>query len=92
MTPLFAALHMSATGTNRRSFGISLMPAMGGSCGHCGRGLDRARPPPLTQQEVECALQLHAGRTGPERSNGMPVLVQRVRGETLRVSYSRTFR
>jgi len=35
-------------GTNRRSFGISLMPAMGGSCGHCGRGLDRARPPPLT--------------------------------------------
>src|SRR6516225_9804227 len=43
-------LHLLTTGfgTNRRSFGISLMPAMGGSCGHCGRGLDRARPPPLT--------------------------------------------
>src|SRR3974390_3448321 len=36
-------LHLlgSPSGTNRRSFGISLMPAMGGSCGHCGRGLDR---------------------------------------------------
>jgi hypothetical protein len=22
---------------------------MGGSCGHCGRGLDRAGPPPLSQ-------------------------------------------
>ena len=39
----------SGSGTNRRSFGISLMPAMGGSCGHRGRGPDRARPPPLTQ-------------------------------------------
>jgi hypothetical protein len=45
----------TAVGTNRRSFGISLMPAMGGSCGHFGRGLDRARPPPLTHSRQSAA-------------------------------------
>jgi len=36
-------LHLltSGCGTNRRSFGISLMLAMGGSCGHCWTALDR---------------------------------------------------
>src|SRR6516225_8827113 len=50
---------MTGSGTNRRLFGISLMPAMGGSCGHCGRGLDRARPPPHR------SLRTSGAQTGP---------------------------